>query len=101
MSWRLLTNHMHVLACVGLDAEVRVREIADRVGITERAVQAILRDLAEGGFLEVERRGRRNHYRIRGDAHFAHPLLAHAEIAPLLDLLGSLLRCAPGAAAAA
>jgi DNA-binding transcriptional ArsR family regulator len=91
VAWRLLTNHLYVLACVAVDPELRVREIAARVGITERATQAILHDLVQGGYVEVERLGRRNRYRVDGSARFPHPMLAHAEIAPLLELLGTLL----------
>jgi predicted transcriptional regulator len=82
---------MYVLLCVARRPDVRVREIAASVGITERATQAILRDLGQAGYLEVERVGRRNRYRIAEAARFPHPLLAHAEIAQVLDVLNRLL----------
>jgi predicted ArsR family transcriptional regulator len=90
-TWRLLTNHMYVLLCVAREPDIRIREIALTVGITERAAQAILSDLAKGGYVEVQRRGRRNHYRIVGSARFPHPLLEHAEVGRVLGVLNDLL----------
>jgi predicted transcriptional regulator len=90
-SWRLLTNHMYVLLCVGRQPDIRVREIAARVGITERRAQAILRDLQAEGFVEAHRVGRRNEYRVIPDARFRGHLLAHAEVGPVLKTLNRLL----------
>lgn len=72
-TWTFLTNHGHVLIAVASDPEARVRDIAERVGITERAVQGILDDLEQGGYLERERVGRRNRYRLREGGRFRHP----------------------------
>lgn len=58
--WTFLTNHAHVLLCIAADPEARMRDVAVRVGVTERAVQRIVADLAEGGYLAVGRVGRRN-----------------------------------------
>ena len=72
-TWTFLTNHGHVL-------------IADRVGITERAVQGILDDLERGGYLERERVGRRNRYRLRKGGRFRHPAEAGHAVDELLRL---------------
>jgi DNA-binding MarR family transcriptional regulator len=72
--WTFLTNHAHVLLCVARDADVRLRDIADSVGITERAAQRIVADLVEAGYLEREREGRRNRYAVRPDVPLRHPL---------------------------
>jgi DNA-binding IclR family transcriptional regulator len=71
--WKFLTNHAHVLLCVVHEPQIRLREIADAVGITERAAHRIIAELEEGGFIARERRGRRNHYRFFPDAVMGHP----------------------------
>jgi predicted ArsR family transcriptional regulator len=90
-SWRLLTNHMYVLLCVAKEPDIRIRDVAVHVGITERAAQAILRDLQEAGVVEATRVGRRNTYRVLEHARFPHPLLSHSEIGPVLKVLSGLL----------
>ena len=87
--WTLLTNHGHVLVCVAADPQTRVRDIAAAVGVTERAVQQILHDLEEAGYLLRERVGRRNRYRIDPDARFRHPLEARVRVGQFLALTGS------------
>ncbi|HZO59495.1 MAG TPA: MarR family transcriptional regulator [Solirubrobacterales bacterium] len=72
-AWKFLTNHAHVLLCVAHQPQIRLREIADAVGITERAAHRIIAELEEGGYISRERRGRRNHYRFFPDAVMAHP----------------------------
>ena len=85
-TWTFLTNHAHVLIAVAADPEARVRDIAERVGITERAVQGILDDLERGGYLERERVGRRNHYTLREGGRFRHPAEQGHAIDELLRL---------------
>jgi DNA-binding MarR family transcriptional regulator len=63
-SWTLLSNHGHVLVCIAADPSVRLRDVAQTVGITERAVQKIVGDLEAGGLVSRTRTGRRNRYRI-------------------------------------
>jgi DNA-binding IclR family transcriptional regulator len=87
-SWQFVTNHTQVLLCLARDPDVRLRDVADQVGITERAAQRILADLVEAGFVEKERRGRRNRYVINRDS----PMLRHVaqdgqQIGGLLELL--------------
>jgi DNA-binding IclR family transcriptional regulator len=85
--WTFLTNHAQVLLCIANDPDVRLRDIADTVGITERAAQRIVVDLAEAGFVERERRGRRNTYRINETVEMRHPAQKGYPIGELLDLL--------------
>jgi hypothetical protein len=63
--WTFLTNHARVLLCVAHDPAIRLRDIANTLGITERTVHGILADLANAGYVVKERDGRRNHYQIR------------------------------------
>jgi DNA-binding Lrp family transcriptional regulator len=65
-SWRFFTNHAHVLACLVGDPDARLRDIADRVGVTERAAHDFVRDLERGGYIRVRRVGRRNQYEVCG-----------------------------------
>ena len=85
--WTFLTNHSHVLLCLAEDAEARVRDVADRVGITERAVQKILQDLETAGVIERQRSGRRNHYTLHADHRFHHPIEAHCRVNDLLRMV--------------
>jgi len=87
--WRFVTNHTQVLLCIARDGDVRLRDVAERVGITERAAQRIVADLVEDGFVERKRIGRRNHYSIDRRAKMRHPAQVNQEIGELLDLLGS------------
>ena len=86
-TWTFLTNHAHVLVCIAEDPETRMRDLADRVGITERAVQRIVDDLAAGGYLTVEREGRRNRYRLNEGLKLRHPVEQHCEVADLVGLV--------------
>jgi len=86
-SWTYLTNHSHVLICIAEDPSARLRDLAVRVGITERAVQMIVQDLEQAGVVEKQRAGRRNHYRIRPDHALRHPVEAHRTVRELLGLV--------------
>lgn len=85
--WTFLSNHAHVLLCVAADPSVRVRDVADRVGITERAAQRILADLASEGYLVRERVGRRNRYRLRLDRPMRHPIERVRSVRALVEAL--------------
>lgn len=80
-----LTNHSHVLVALGADPELRVRDLAAMVGITERAVQRILTDLEDAGVLKIEKTGRRNRYRIQRGGRLRHPLEQHCTVGGLLS----------------
>lgn len=85
--WTFLTNHGHVLLCLADDPDARLRDVAERVGITERAVQQIVADLEHAGYVAKERVGRRNHYTVVRTGHFRHPLEEGTEIGAFLDLV--------------
>jgi predicted transcriptional regulator len=84
----VLTNHGNVLLCVAREPTIRISEIADKVGVGERAAQKIVADLVADGYLVRIKEGRRNRYEINRNAHLRHPLFTHLEIGPLLDVLG-------------
>ncbi len=86
-AWTFVTNHTQVLLCIAQDEDVRTRDIAQRVGITERAAQRIVADLVEAGYVTVERIGRRNHYAIDREAALRHEAQAGYSIGEVLDLL--------------
>lgn len=85
--WTFLTNHAHVLLCIASDPEMRLRDVAERVGITERAAQRIVADLVNEGYLTRTRLGRRNQYELHGELPLRHPIEARSEIGPLVELL--------------
>lgn len=85
--WTFLSNHAHVLLLLARDPEIRLRDVADVVGITERAVQRIVADLEEGRYIERERIGRRNRYRVHPEMPLRHPIEAHRRIASLIALV--------------
>ena len=88
-AWRFLTNHTQVLLCIAATPDIRMRDVATQVGITERAAQRILADLAEAGYVERAREGRRNQYRVNPDVHMRHPAQEGVEIGNLLQLLSA------------
>jgi DNA-binding IscR family transcriptional regulator len=85
--WRFVTSHTQVLLCIASNEDARLRDIAETVGITERATQRIVADLVEAGFVTRERVGRRNHYVVNRDLKMRHPSQADQDIGALLDLL--------------
>jgi predicted transcriptional regulator len=86
-SWRFVTNHTQVLLCIARNPEIRLRDVAKHVGITERATQRILADLVDAGFVERERVGRRNRYGINRNIEMRHPAQFGHEVGELIDLL--------------
>ena len=85
--WTFLTNHSHVLICLARDPDLRLRDLADAVGITERAVQGIVNDLEAAGFITKHREGRRNHYSIVRDGSMRHRVEAGHTVGELLDAM--------------
>lgn len=85
--WTFLTNHAHVLLCIAQDPGVRLRDVALRVGITERATQGIVSDLVDGGYVARTRVGRRNQYSVQGELPLRHPLEQEHAVGQLLELL--------------
>ena len=86
-AWTFLTNHSHVLLCVARDPQARLRDLAHQVGITERAVQRIIFELEEAGYLTHEREGRRNIYHLRPQLPLRHPVERKNKVAMLLALV--------------
>lgn len=95
-TWTFLTNHAHVLVCIAEDVDIRGSDIAVRVGITERAAQAIVADLAAEGYVTRRRHGRRNRYTVHRDAPLRHPQEHDHTIGELLVTLGRLAPRAGG-----
>ena len=85
--WTFLTNYGHVLLCIAADPDVRLRDVAERVGITERAAQRIVADLIEEGYLESHKIGRRNQYQVNSTLPLRHPIEEHSQVAALLSLI--------------
>lgn len=85
--WMFLTNHTHVLVCLAQSDDITLREVAQRVGITERAVHAIVTALEEEGVLTRTREGQRNRYKLNRSYRLRHPLESHRKIGDLLDLV--------------
>jgi len=95
--WTFLTNHGHVLLCLVRAPELRLRDVADEVGVTERAVQRIVADLEEAGYLTRHRTGRQNEYEIDLERPMRHPVEAHHTVGELIGLVGSGQRSRPRA----
>src|SRR5215468_5686959 len=88
-SWTFLTNHTQVLLCLTRDPDMRLRDVAESVGVTERAVQRIVAELVDAGYLERSRVGRRNHYTVNREHAMRHVAQLGHQIGGLLDLLES------------
>ena len=86
-SWSFLTNHAQVLLCIAHDPGVRLREIGEAVGITERAAHRIVVELAAAGYISRRRNGRRNHYTIESHRTLPDPLVREQKIGDLLAVL--------------
>ena len=87
--WTFFTNHTHVLVLLYEDPTLVLREVAQRVGITERAVQRIVHELEGAGFLKKERVGRQNRYTINVGKSLRHPIESHCTIESLLSLISN------------
>lgn len=86
--WTFLSNHSHVLLLLAQRGDLRIRDLAEGVGITERAVQKILSDLEAGGVISREKVGRRNHYAVHADRALRHPVESHCTVADLIAMVG-------------
>jgi len=91
-TWTFLSNHGHVLLCLAMQPGIRVRDVADRVGITERAVLRILAELEAGGYVERQRAGRRTIYRVDLDRPMRHPVESTRPVRDLLEALADAWR---------
>lgn len=86
-TWSLFSNHGHVLLVLSQHPGARLRDVASQVGITERAVQKIVKDLQDDGVLTVTKRGRRNRYRINSRKTLRHPLDVHRTVGQLMAMM--------------
>lgn len=86
-SWTFLTNHARVLISIAQNPGIRTRDVAARIGITERATQRIVAELEHAGYLTHVKIGRRNQYDLKTHAHLRHPLEHNVEVRHLIDLL--------------
>lgn len=82
--WSFFSNYAHVLVCLAQNPRSLLREVADKVGVTERTAMRLINQLDKAGILERVKQGRRNYYRITTDKHIRHPLEAHCTIEELL-----------------
>ena len=85
LGWTFLSNHAHVLVCLAQSPGIRLREVAFRIGITERAVQRIVAELEEAGYLTRKRHGRENRYIIHREQPLRHVVEMHHTVGDLLD----------------
>ncbi|MEV1174477.1 helix-turn-helix domain-containing protein [Nonomuraea sp. NPDC049784] len=85
-AWTFLTHHARVLLEIARDPRVRLRDIAASIGITERAVQGIVTDLHQAGYITRDRVGRRNEYSLNLDQHFRYPTEANLPVRLLIDM---------------
>jgi predicted transcriptional regulator len=86
-AWAFLTNHAQVLVCIAHDPGIRLRDIGERVGITERAAHRIVAELTNAGYITRERNGRRNHYTINSHSPLPDPIAREQKIGELLEIL--------------
>jgi hypothetical protein len=86
-NWGFLTNHGQVLVCIARDPGIRLRDIGERVGITERAAHRIVSELAEAGYITRERDGRRNRYTINSQSALPDPVASERSVGELLEIL--------------
>lgn len=85
--WTFLTNHAHALLCLAHQESLTTRDLSLRIGITERAVQAILADLVAEGYLTKTKMGRRNSYTVNPNGRLRHPLESGHTVGELIDTL--------------
>jgi hypothetical protein len=85
--WTFLTNHAQVLVSIARDPGVRLRDIGERVGITERATHRIVAELADAGYISRERNGRRNHYTINTHLPLPDTIAREQNVGQLLEIL--------------
>ena len=86
-SWGFLTNHGRVLLCIARDPGIRLRDIADRLGITERSAHGIVTDLTQAGYVVKSKDGRRNRYQIQAHMPLPEPVSLEPAIGEVLALL--------------
>ena len=86
-TWRFVTNHAHVLTCIAVDPSMRLKDVAESVGITERTAAQIVGELEEAGYLTKSRDGRRNIYEVHTELPLRHPQHRHHTVGDLIQFL--------------
>lgn len=86
-NWSFFSNYTHVLVCLAENPQARLRDVAERVGITERTTFRLIGELEEAGILARVKEGRRNHYLINTDAHLRHAIEQHCTVGELLEAI--------------
>lgn len=86
-TWTFLTNHAQVLLCLAATPDIRLRDVAERVGITERSAQRILSELVDAGYVKTTREGRRNRYTVDREHAMRHDAQVGHDIGELLEVL--------------
>ncbi|MDG2303748.1 MAG: winged helix-turn-helix domain-containing protein [Candidatus Binatia bacterium] len=90
--WTFFSNYGHILLALAQDPAARLRDLAERVGITERAVHRLLSEMESAGVITRHREGRRNSYSIRRGGKLRHPIEHHRTVGDLIDLIAPPLR---------
>ncbi len=85
--WYFFSNYAHVLVCLAQDPFARLRDVADRVGVTERTALRLVTELDDAGVLQRVKEGRRNRYLINSGAHLRHPIESHCTVGEVLELI--------------
>jgi hypothetical protein len=95
-TWRFVTNHAHVLTCIAADPAIRLKDVAESVGITERTAAQIVGELEEAGYLTRTRDGRRNTYEVHEELPLRHPQHRHHTVGDLIRFLQEPAKNAEG-----
>lgn len=90
-TWTFMSNHAHVILCIAENPKSRTRDLAMKIGITERAVQRIVAELEAAGYLSHDREGRNNHYTVHTDLPLRHPVEQHCGVSTLIEM--TLMGC--------
>lgn len=95
LSWTFLTNHSHVLISLSRDPDLRLRDLAQLVGITDRAVSTLIDELEAAGYLKRTRIGRRNRYEVHADHPMRHRVERGHQVSELIDVMGPVVDDGP------
>ena len=85
--WNFFSNYAHVLVCLAENPDARLRDVAERVGVTERTAFRLVTQLEEAGILMRVKEGRRNSYVIEASEHLRHPIESHCTVGEFLETI--------------
>ena len=85
--WTFLSNHAHVLICISQNPEILLKEVAQAIGITERAVQRIIAELEDAGYVKRQRSGRQNLYHVKKELPLRHQIESHCKVGGLIAMI--------------